>query len=88
MDRKKIIESLEESLDNAETTERKIRLHYLLAKLYERANDNQSIWHFVQSRDLLEYAGKECLMGFRNFYRYRGKLESLEFFIDSMIYDY
>jgi len=88
MNRKKIIEALENSLDNAETTERKIRLHYLLAKLYLMENDNWAISHLLESQDLLEYAGEVGLIGFRNFYRYRDKLDRLEFLIEPMIYSY
>ena len=85
MDRKKIIEALENSLDNAETTERKMRLHYLLAKLYLSINDSWAISHLLESQDLLEYAGENGLVGFRNFYRYREKLENLEGAIEPMI---
>jgi len=87
MNRKKIIEALENSLDFDKNNEREMRLHYLLAKLYARVNDFQAVFHFTESQDLLEYLGKNGFIGFRNFYRYGDKLDRLEFFIQPLAYD-
>ena len=84
---KKIINILEESIYKEQSTERKVRLHYLLAKFYLSTNDSCAIYHFCISEDILRYAGENGLMGFRNFYRYRGKLEDLECAIEFMIFD-
>lgn len=78
MDKNKIIKELESSLDNTKTIEKEIRLHYLLAKFYSIEEDSSAIFHFLESQNLLEYAGENGLMGFRNFYKYREKLEVLE----------
>jgi hypothetical protein len=84
---RKIIHILENSIDKEQSTERKVRLHYLLAKFYLSTNDSHAIDHFFASEDLLRYAGKNGLMGFRNFYRYREKIENLECALEFMIFD-
>jgi len=85
VDRDKIIRELEDCLDDAKTTERKVRLNYLIAKIYASMNNSWAIGYFADSCELLEYAGENGIMGFRNFYRYRDKLDKLEFYIEQMM---
>ena len=76
------IGALEKSLDNAKTSERKLRLNYLLAKSYLSINmDGKVLYYYLQAQDLLEHIGENGLMGFSNFYRFRNKLENIEFFV-------
>jgi len=48
-------------------------------------NNSWAIGYFADSCELLEYAGENGIMGFRNFYRYRDKLDKLEFYIEQMM---
>jgi hypothetical protein len=84
MDRDRVVNELESSLEATKSTGKKMRLHYLLAKFcFALGSCDQALYHFYTSVDLLEYVGKNGLMGFRDFYRYRGKLEFLESFAET-----
>lgn len=85
MDKQEIITKLEHSVDHSNDKVREMRMHYLIARLYVSLKDDRAIPHFYESQGILEYLGEEGLIGFRNFYRYRGKLEILEFQVESMV---
>jgi len=80
--REERIEALSKALDNAETSAEKLRLNYLLAKFYlSIGEENSGLTHYFQANDLLEYVAENGLMNFKDFYRYRDKLEDLDWFV-------